>query len=344
MMSEKQILSILEEIDLAENEPVLVKCLAVHNEEDWVEFNLANCYEEFDIIRVVEGAVEGRPGSTKDGHSSDRTLELIKEFPDPDNKIELYTQDRFFKSLEEQKQTFLDVANEGEWLLILDCDEFYREGDVNRIREAIKKRPSASEFIPTFLHFYRDFCHIRDFGPEWNLWHQRIIRYQTGMRYHTHPIVTDLNGQCTYFTPEYQIKRFMLPGIYIYHYGHAKNKEFHAMKQKFYSSELEKFALEDGTDASQKFDEKFVEFMEYKEPLNEVLAFDGVHPKIIQSHPSATFVEEFYIDDTRSNGLFNKPEIRNWKTSIAYSQKMPTIPQWMVFEKRMVPFFNEVQV
>ena len=107
-------LDILDELELASREPVLVKCLAVHNEEDWVEYNLANCYEEFDIIRVIEGAVSGRPKSTEGGHSTDATLELIRNFPDPHNKVQLITQDRFFKSLEEQKQTFIELANEGE--------------------------------------------------------------------------------------------------------------------------------------------------------------------------------------------------------------------------------------
>ena len=116
---------------------------------------------EFDIIRVVEGAVVGRPGSTKDGHSTDRTIELIRNFPDPDNKIELYQFDRPFKSLEEQKQVFLDVAKDGEWLFIVDADEFYMEGDIERVRQAIYKHPLASEIIPTFLHFYRDFFHVK---------------------------------------------------------------------------------------------------------------------------------------------------------------------------------------
>lgn len=331
----KQVSSILEEVNYPLEKIRLVKCLAAHNESDWIEYNLANCYDEFDIIRVVEGAVKGRPNSTPDGHSTDDTLEKIKNFPDPDNKIELFTLDRPFKSLEEQKQIFLDMASDGDWNLICDADEFYMDGDVNRIREAIKLHPAASEFIPTFLHFYRDFSHIRDYHPEWVSWHQRILKYQPGLRYYTHPVATDAQGKCTYFTPEYQMKRYMLPNIYIYHYGHAKSAEFHKMKSEFYKSELDKFNLEDGTNASHKFDEKLDEFLNYKEDLSQVLAFDEKHPSVIQGHPLATYVEEFYLD---------KPEIHNWKQAKAYSEPMPTIPQWMYFEKRMTPFYNSVEV
>ncbi len=283
---------ILQEVNFPIDNLKLVKCLAVHNEEDWVEFNLRNNYDEFDIIRVVEGAVKGRPKSTGDGHSTDKTLELVKNFPDPDNKIELYTLDRPFKTLEEQKQIFLEMASEGEWLFIVDCDEFYMEGDINRVRNAIKSRPSASELIPTFLHFYRDFSHLKAPHPEWQMQHQRVIRYRKGLRYHTHPVATDNRGKCTYFTPEYQPDRYTLPGIYIYHYGHAKGADFHKLKHEFYKSELEKFKLQDGTSAADKFDEKFVECIKYKEDLDTILHYNGPHSKVLEEQIRRTYKDK----------------------------------------------------
>ena len=328
----KQMLDILEEVNYEYAEPVLVKCLGVHNEEGWIEYNLANCYTEFDIIRVVEGAVQGRPGSTEDGHSTDSTLDRIRNFPDPDDKIELITQNRFFKSLEEQKQTFLDLANEGEWLFIVDCDEFYLEGEVNRVRKAIRNRPTASEIIPTFLHFYRDFQHLKAPEPEWQPQHQRIIRYQPGLRYHTHPVATDAKGRCTYFDSSYQTKRYTMPELYIYHYGHAKGKEFHRMKQEFYKSELDKFVLADGTSASDKFDDKFIEFMEYAEKSDTILEFNGEHPKAIQPHSLYTEREEFYCDKS----------FKNWKDNFVYAaEQLPTIALFMMGPwQKTNPFFN----
>jgi hypothetical protein len=338
---QKQMVSILNEVNHKGPEVKLVKCLAVHNEEDWVEFNLANCYDEFDIIRVVEGAVKGRPGSTDTGHSTDRTLELVRNFPDPDNKIELYTSRRFFKSLEEQKQTFLDHANEGEWLFIIDCDEFYMEGEVNRVRKAITQRPTASEIIPTFLHFYRDFFHIKAPHPEWQPQHQRIIRYRKGLRYHTHPVATDAQGKCTYFTGEYQPQRFTMPGLWIYHYGHAKGKEFHEMKKEFYQSELEKFKLSDGTNASDKFDEKFVEFMDHTEAPDTILRFDGKHPKALETHPQMNEFEEHYIGWAK-----REVDVKSWKENFVYAaEALPTIALFMMGPwKRMQPLYNVIKV
>lgn len=334
----KQMTKIMAEVNYDLSSVKLVKCIGAHNEEDWIEFNLRNNYDEYDIIRVVEGAVENRPNSTPDGHSTDRTLELIKNFPDPANKIELYTLSRPFKSLEEQKQIFLDAAQEGEWLFIVDCDEFYREGDVSRIRNAIKQAPMASEFIPTFLHFYRDFWHIRDFTPEWNIFHQRIIRYQPGMRYHTHPVATDANGICTCLSSQYQPFRYSVPGLYIYHYGHAKGKKFHEMKREFYMKELEKFSADSGKTAAQAFDEKFLEFVNDCEDLNTVLKFDGQHPEVMKSHPAYEHYADRYLKEDAT---------RIWnKSGGAYAEaQLPNIPAWMYGPwKQYEPYYNVMRV
>lgn len=360
----KQMSMFVEEAKLSSVPIRLVKCLAVHNEEGWVEANLANNYSEFDVIRVVEGAVQGRPGSTEDGHSTDATLERIRNFPDPDGKIELITIDRYFKSLEEQKQLFIEFAQEGDWLFIVDCDEFYMEGDVAKIRQHILRHPAASEFIPLFLHFYRDFHHIKAPHPEWQVQHQRIIRYRPGLKYHTHPVATDAQGKCTYFSPEYQSLRYTIP-IYIYHYGHAKGKEFHRMKQEFYKSELEKFKLEDGTDASVKFDEKFLEFVNETEDDRTILYFDGPHPEAAKKLPPWGYMAPTYskrhkfllssfegkteeeiaeiLQDTR---MYLDGPFENWKSNFVYAaEKLPNIALWMMGEwKRAEPFYNVSRV
>jgi hypothetical protein len=332
----KQISTILEEVNYNGPRPRLVKCVGAHNESGWIEYNLRNNYDEFDEIRVVEGAVVGRPKATPDGHSTDDTLEIIKNFPDPQNKIKLFTLNRPFKCLEEQKQIFLDTSRPGDWLFIVDCDEFYREGDIARVRKAIELHPTASEFIPTFLHFYRDFGHVKAPHPEWQPQHQRIIRWQPGYKYHSHPVATDGKGYCTYFSAEYQMKRYTIPELYIYHYGHAKGVEFHRMKQQFYRSELEKFKANDGRSAADAFDDKFLEFVNYGEDLRTILDFDGEHPSAITSHPSFSHRDPFYVGKN----------LLNWKKDFVYKQAtLPNIVVWMLGRwKRVEPFYNVCDV
>lgn len=350
----KQIDSILSEVNYDLSKIKLVKCIGAHNEEGWIEYVLANNYDEFDIIRVVEGAVVGRPGSTPDGHSTDRTVELIRNFPDPDNKIELYQFDRPFKSLEEQKQVFLDVAKDGEWLFIVDADEFYMEGDIERVRQAIYKHPLASEIIPTFLHFYRDFFHVKAPHPEWQPQHQRIIRWRPGLRYHTHPVATLPDGRCTYFDPQMQRERYVVPNLYIFHYGHAKGHEFHRMKAEFYRSELAKFEGRGGS-AATEFDIKLDEFVNYKEDIDTILHYDGQHPSALDGHPQRYKIDtnsKYWVTfpgniiDGQQVYRPNDEKIKNWKQDKVYSKYiLPNIVVWMEDwwgTKRMEPFYNVV--
>lgn len=343
-----QMLKIISEINYDLSKIKLVKCIGCHNEADWIEYNLRNNYEEFDIIRIIEGAVSGRPNATPDGHSTDNTLDRIRNFPDPEDKIELIQMDRPFKSLEEQKQIFLDLASEGEWLFIVDCDEFYMEGDIDRVRKAILKHPVATEIIPTFLHFYRDFFHVRAPHPEWQPQHQRIIKYVEGMRYHTHPVATMPDGKCSYFTPEIQPYRYTMPGLYIYHYGHAKGIEFHKMKAEFYRSELAKYEGRGGS-AATEFDIKLDEFVNHKEDLNEILHYDGPHPAAMMDHPQRQMQDcksKYY----KREAFFYIPtgDIKNWKEDKVYSKdKLPNIVVWMEDfwgTKKMNPYYNVVEV
>lgn len=266
------------------NRPVrLIQCIQCHNEEEFIPIVLASVYDEVDRIIVIEGAVENRPNATEDGHSTDGTLDAInafKENNDPDDKVILISINKPWKNLEEMKQTFLDMSIPGDWMLINDADEIYRPEDLRRLRKAIDLHPHMSEFVPTFLHFYRDFWHVAVPGPEWQPQHARIFKYVRGMKYNSHPVVTDPDGHCTYFSPHYQPRRAMFrEPFFIYHYGYARSGMDQIMKdkQEYYKGEL---AKHDGAD--KKFDKKVEGWFNKSEPL---LHFTGSHPEIMKDHP-----------------------------------------------------------
>lgn len=258
------------------NKPVkITQCIQMHNEEDFAFAVLSHLYDVVDKILVIEGAVANRPNSTPDGHSTDRTLEIIQDFKanhDPKNKVIVMTIGRPWKSLEEMKQTFLDMSSPGDWLLINDADEFYCPADIKRLRRAIDLNPHTCEIVPNFLHFYGDAKHVAVPGPEWQPQHQRFFKYVRGMKYNSHPVVTDPAGSCTYFSPHYQMRRVMLNDFFIWHYGYARKNmdQIMSQKQEYYSKELLKH---DG--ANKKFDQKVRDWQDNSEP---VLEYDGNHP------------------------------------------------------------------
>lgn len=266
------------------NRPVrLVQCIQMHNEQEFARIVLSSIYDEVDRIIVIEGAVANRPNATPDGHSTDDTLQIIKDFKanhDPKKKVVLISINKPWKNLEEMKQTFLDLSIPGDWMIINDADELYRPEDIRRLRRAIELEPHAQEFVPNFLHFYGDFNHIAKPGAEWNCQHQRIFKYIRGMKYNTHPVVLDPAGHCTYFSPHYQPRRFVPKNpINIYHYGYARSNmnEIMRAKQVYYEKELSAHGA-----ANQKFDQKVKDWFSKTE---NVLIFDGEHPEIMKQHP-----------------------------------------------------------
>lgn len=272
---ESQMANIAERV----NRPVkLVQCIQMLNEEEFAPLVLISIYDKVDRILVIEGAVQNNSRSTSDGHSIDKTREVLADFKanhDPDKKVVVMSINRHCKNLEEMKQTFLDVSTPGDWLIINDADEFYMPQDIDRLRKAIDLNPAACEFVPNFLHFYNDFYHVAVPGPEWQPQHQRIFKYVRGMKYNSHPVVTDPAGHCTYFSPHYQHRRVMLSNFFIYHYGYARKNmdEIMEAKKEYYEKELAAHGA-----ANKKFDKKVSDWISRTEP---VLEYDGKHPVAI---------------------------------------------------------------
>lgn len=284
------------------NRPIrITQCIQMHNEEEFAEDVLGSIYDVVDKIIVIEGAVENRPNSTEDGHSTDSTAEIIADFKankDPDNKVMVISIKRPWKNLEEMKQVFLDMSIPGDWILINDADEFYRPEDIRRLRRVIDLYPHTSEIVPNFLHFYGDCNHIAVPGPEWQPQHQRFFRYVRGMKYNSHPVVTDPDGHCTYFSPHYQPRRVMLNDFYVWHYGYARSNMNEIMKQKqeYYRGELAKHG-----GADKKFDKKVEDWFADVEP---VLEYDGEHP--LKNIRGDLPVRGNLVGNWRENGFYSQ--------------------------------------
>jgi glycosyltransferase involved in cell wall biosynthesis len=290
------------------NKPVrIIQCVQMHNEEEFAEAVLSSVYNEVDRILVIEGAVENRPNATEDGHSTDRTVEILADFKanrDPDNKLIIISIPKHWKNLEEMKQTFLDMSVPGDWILINDADEFYHPEDIRRLRKAIDLNPHACEFVPNFLHFYGDFNHVAVPGPEWQMQHQRIFKYVRGMKYNSHPVVTDPAGHCTYFSPHYQHRRFVFrKPFFIYHYGYARSnmKDIMRQKQEYYKKELAAHGA-----ADKKFDKKVEDWCADTEPL---LYYDGPHPDCIKN-----------LRPPMRDPGYSRTSIKNWREDRFYRQ------------------------
>jgi len=277
-------------IDALDAEPKIVQCIQACNEEKLIEACMLQAYDKVDRIIVIEGAVQSKVAAgqaTPDGHSLDRTVEIIKDVKankDPDRKIIFVQIDRPWQDLEELKNSFFQYMTAGDWMLITDADEFVMPEVVDKLREAITLEPWATEFVPSgFYHFWRDAYHIRKPSGDWGQQHQRFIKFQPGLNYQNHPVARDGEGTCTYFDPRYLSRRFVLPEFRVYHYSYCKDSDQEiAEKKAFYDQELGQdkhgdvgaYARGGQTD----------EYLNQSEAMDTVLFFDEEHPPVMKDH------------------------------------------------------------
>ena len=314
-------------VDALDAQPKIVQCIQACNEEKLIEACMLQLYDKVDRIVVIEGAVKSKVEAgqaTPDGHSLDRTVDIIKEVKankDPDKKIIFVQIDRPWNDLEELKNSFFQYMQDGDWMLITDADEFIHPEVVDKLREAIDLEPWATEIVPAgFYHFWRDAYHMRKPDGDWGQQHQRFIKFRPGLNYQNHPVARDGEGVCTYFDPRYLTRRFVLKDFVVFHYSYCKDDaEDITRKKAFYAAELGQdkhgdvgaYARGGQTD----------EYLNEGEDLDTVLRFDGAHPPAMASHP---------ITQQRSKFLSDK-ELVNFADAEPYN--LEHVPLIWIFAK-----------
>lgn len=205
---------------------------------------VASIYPHVDQITIVEGATmcRGRfdgdaTAYTKNGGSTDGTLEALFSLPDPSNKLEIVRSKGFWNGKTMMCQ---EAANRstGDYLWQIDCDEFYHEDNIAEILKVLdRERPDAMHFYA--FHFWGGFDHHinRHTEHRWgnDIPWKRIFRHYQGARWITHePPEYELpdGRRCNegnVITREMMLAR----GIRMYHYGysHLAQAEF---KARFY--------------------------------------------------------------------------------------------------------------
>lgn len=156
----------------------LVVYYKVLNEADFLNESIASIYDYADKIVILEYCLDSmrkiiRPDRvTKRGLSTDGTSDIIRNFPDPDNKID-YRPVGFIPGDESiPYQMIVDLAEVGEYIWVLDGDIVYPKAYARKLHEWVKSGEFDVIWVPERV-FFHDFCHEQHnfFGH-----HQRIFR------------------------------------------------------------------------------------------------------------------------------------------------------------------------
>lgn len=265
--------------------------MIVLNGEPFLRYNLRALYPfAFEII-VVEGAVAAAAAiATKDGHSTDGTLQTLrdfKKFEDPENKVTIITKNGFWTEKDEQSQAYV-VAARGDYLWQIDVDEFYQPEEMQTVIEMLVGRPQISAVSFIQLSFWGGFDYLAD---GWYL-HQggnhihRLFRWGPDYKYISHrpPTVQDDQGRDLHSL--YWINGFELSqkNIFMYHYHLIFPKQVQE-KCRYYDAanwvkknEMEQWAQENYRNLQNPF--RVHNVYDY---ISWLERFEGRHPPQIQA-------------------------------------------------------------
>jgi glycosyltransferase involved in cell wall biosynthesis len=243
---------------------------------------ISNIYDVAHEIIIVEGATkatthyfDGDTSTfTKDGKSTDKTIDIIKNIPDPQNKIQLIESRGFWNGKTQMCNAWASLAT-GDYVWQLDADEFYHPDQIIKLCGYLDQhRPDAVYF--NAYHFFGglDYCIDERSYPEWGSgpWY-RLFRHIPGNSKwlsHEHPIYKCGDVICNNSKVMTQQETSAL-GIKMYHYSYVDYRQIE-FKTLFYKNSIYPEAWS-----------KFQSDKNYKPLGASAFKFEGHHPEIIKN-------------------------------------------------------------
>ena len=196
------------------------------NSADTIQYSLKSIYSSVKEILIVEGAVKGYKKANpemvnKDGGSTDSTIDIIRNFPDPLGKIKVISSNKIYAHKMEMQNLIAEQVT-GDIYLKVDSDEVYKESDIERIRSEFILDPELWIFRYKFFHFWHSLDQYAVEG-QWESRMTRCWRWDKSFRHST--------GQSTGFNmyfdsnddkvdrPKYKVKE--IDDRLVYHLNYA---------------------------------------------------------------------------------------------------------------------------
>jgi hypothetical protein len=219
--------------------------------DSMLEAWLKQIYDIGDEIIIVEGATKATHNhyfdgntswATTNGKSTDRTVEIIKNFSDPEEKIILVEADGFWNGKTAMTNVWCKYAT-GDYLWMISSDEFYKKRDVKKIINLLEEeKPDQIDFFAN--HFWGDYknCIDENTGKNWGNgipW-ERIWKHYPGSRWERHepPIYVHPDGIRTTQKNVISRERTLEMGIKMFHYSFVDKKQID-FKTKFYGTDYQ---------------------------------------------------------------------------------------------------------
>ena len=260
-----------------------------------LEEALKSIYPYAHQILVAEGPVtywQGKGVTT----STDRTNDILDNFPDPDNKITVVHGQ--FKEKDEQCNAYMEhIKDDVDYVWNLDSDEIFLPEDIEKLMKIIEEEKYTSVGFKS-LTFYGGFDHQLT-GFEENAEFIRIRKVYPGSYWKTHRPPTMGHKYGGPKLPEKHLSFHTSSGQYgirMYHYSYVFPRQVYT-KLKYYKESLNNNGCIDDYyniiyypwvtgDDNQKvsIENRFNGVHEWKPQMRgacRTVPFTGVHPKVI---------------------------------------------------------------
>lgn len=267
------------------------------NEEQFIESSLKCIYSHVDEIVIVEGCVKEYSNPI---HSIDKTVEIVKDFPDPNKKIKFIQIDRYWKTKEEMRNAYLEEMKgiPGDYLLVVDADECYKKDELIRLKELTRTGDWICIMYP-HIHFWHSFDYYV-YSNAWQGTQLRFSQFEKGFKYKVHYTLGDKRKKYIQWDKFYnrhrlftrnhicerypkkalQKKGIIVPDVIsIYHYAHLKSEENMRAKVDYYTRR--RGQKTNPKKASGWFDSRWKDKKTF-ENNPEVIKFSGEHPQAIK--------------------------------------------------------------
>ncbi len=207
--------------------------MIVLNGEPFVRYNLRALYPFAHQIIVVEGSAPAAVAiATPGGHSSDATLETLRDFKaheDPGDKLTIVTAEDeghpsgFWPGEKHEQSRAYARRVTGDYLWQVDVDEFYRPKDMATAVDMLREDPGITAMSFKMITFWGGFDTITDgwYLRQGAAIYHRLFRWGPGYQYVTHrpPTVHDAQGRDLRTLRWIDGPALARRGIVMYHYS-----------------------------------------------------------------------------------------------------------------------------
>jgi hypothetical protein len=304
----------------------------IYNGEPFLYYNLKSIYEHAFEIIIVEGAYEG---FSENPHSTDKTIEIIKEYPDPQKKIKLISKDNFWKDREDMCNAFLKEVR-GDVIWQLDYDEFY----FDETHKFVKELFELYEDLDLIIFPLKDFFGSLDYAIGGYISVAGLSKVRRIFRYYPEAVwKTQRPPTLAYPDGREIVSRRIIDAEYMEANGHFM---WH-YSTIFRNQLLNKIQYYEKLHKSFVSRENFLTFVwdNFKNPFNVsmsnvglsyLIKYEGPHPRVIYE-----MIGEIDNKDFTFHPQFKK--IENYITSPLYDFDIFIVKVWnnLLFKRKVTP-------